>query len=94
MNREKVTQVVKGMIIDRLTEMVEDMSNHDFVENVMDRLENEGVVMDFENEEVQEEITELIGTQVIPLLTKVTEYVIGWFHIKFILLHPNQKLLL
>jgi hypothetical protein len=77
MNREKVTQVVKGMIIDRLTEMMEDMSNHDFVENVMDRLENEGVVMDFENEEVQEEITELIGTQVIPLLTKVTEYVIG-----------------
>ena len=77
MNREKVTQVVKGMIIDRITEMVEDMSNHDFVENVMDRLENEGVVMDFENEEVQEEITELIGTQVIPLLTKVTEYVIG-----------------
>lgn len=77
MNREKVTQVVKGMIIDRITEMVEDMSNHDFVENVMDRLENEGVVMDFENEEVQEEITKLIGTQVIPLLTKVTEYVIG-----------------
>jgi hypothetical protein len=77
MNREKVTQVVKGMIVDRLTEMVEDMSNHDFVENVMDRLENEGVVMDFENEEVQEEITELIGTQVIPLLTKITEYVIG-----------------
>jgi hypothetical protein len=33
--------------------------------------------MDFENEEVQEEITELIGTQVIPLLTKITEYVIG-----------------
>jgi len=65
------------MIIDRITEMVEDMSNHDFVENVMDRLENEGVVMDFENEEVQEEITELIGTQVIPLLTKITEYVIG-----------------
>ena len=77
MNREKVTQVVKGMIVDRLTEMVGDMSNHDFVENVMDRLENEGVVMDFENEEVQEEITELIGTQVIPLLTKITEYVIG-----------------
>ena len=77
MNREKVTQVVKGMIIDRLTEMLEDMSNHDIVEKVMDRLENEGVVMYFENEEVQEEITELIGTQVIPLLTKITEYVIG-----------------
>jgi len=77
MNREKVTQVVKGMIIDRLTEMVEDMSNHDFVENVMDRLENEGVVMDFENEEVQEEITELIGTQVLPLLHKMSEYILG-----------------
>ena len=77
MNREKVTQVVKGMIIDRITEMVEDMSNHDFVENVMDRLENEGVVMDFENEEVQEEITELIGTQVLPLLHKMSEYILG-----------------
>jgi len=77
MNREKVTQVVKGMIVDRLTEMVEDMSNHDFVENVMDRLENEGVVMDFENEEVQEEITELIGTQVLPLLHKMSEYILG-----------------
>ena len=77
MNREKVTQVVKGMIIDRLTEMMEDMSNHDFVENVMDRLENEGVVMDFENEEVQEEITELIGTQVLPLLHKMSEYILG-----------------
>jgi hypothetical protein len=77
MNKEKVTQVVKGMIIDRITEMVEDMSNHDFVENVMDRLENEGVVMDFENEEVQEEITELIGTQVLPLLHKMSEYILG-----------------
>jgi hypothetical protein len=77
MNKEKVTQVVKGMIIDRITEMVEDMSNRDFVENVMDRLENEGVVMDFENEEVQEEITELIGTQVLPLLHKMSEYILG-----------------
>jgi hypothetical protein len=43
----------------------------------MDRLENEGVVMDFENEEVQEEITELIGTQVLPLLHKMSEYILG-----------------
>ncbi len=77
MNREKVTQVVKGMIIDRLTEMMEDMSNHDFVENVMDRLEGEGVVLDYENEEVQEEISDLIGKQVLPLLLKIMEWGIG-----------------
>jgi hypothetical protein len=75
--KEKVTEVVKGMIVDRITEMTEDMSNHDFVENVMDRLEGEGVVLDFENEEVQEEISELIGKQVLPLLLKIMEWGIG-----------------
>jgi hypothetical protein len=75
--KEKVTKVVKGMIVDRITEMTEDMSNHDFVENVMDRLEEEGIVLDFENEEVQEEISELIGNQVVPLLLKIMEWGIG-----------------
>ena len=76
-NQEKVVEVVKGIIIDRTTEMVENMSNHDFVEYVMDRLEEEGVKLDFENEEVQEQISDLIGQQVLPLLLKLMEWGIG-----------------
>jgi len=80
MNKENVTQVtevVNGIIVDQLTQMIEDMSNHDFIEMVMDRLEQEGVKLDFENEEVQEEITRIVGGKVIPLMLKITEYVVG-----------------
>lgn len=76
-NQEKVVEVVKGIIVDRTTEMVENMSNHDFIEYVMDRLEEEGVELDFENEEVQEQISDLIGQQVLPLLLKLMEWGIG-----------------
>lgn len=76
-NQEKVVEVVKGIIVDRTTEMVENMSNHDFIEYVMDRLEEEGVKLDFENEEVQEQISDLIGQQVLPLLLKLMEWGIG-----------------
>jgi hypothetical protein len=77
MNKEKVTEVIKGIIVDRTTQLIEDMSNHDFVELVMDRLEEEGVEMDFENENVQEEISNLIGQQILPLLLKLMEWGIG-----------------
>ena len=76
-NQEKVVGVVKGIIVDRTTEMVENMSNHDFIEYVMDRLEEEGVELDFENEEVQEQISDLVGQQVLPLLLKIMEWGIG-----------------
>ena len=77
MNKEKVTEVIKGIIIDRTTQLIEDMSNHDFIEQVMDRLEEEGVEMDFENEEVVEEITDLVGEEILPLLFKLMEWGIG-----------------
>ena len=76
-NQEKVKGVVKGIIVDRLTQLTEDMSNHDFVEFVMDRLEEDGIVLDFEDEKVQEEITDIIGTQVLPLFLKMMEWSIG-----------------
>ena len=43
--KEKVWEVINGVIIDRVTEMIEDMSNRDFVENIMDRLQNEGELL-------------------------------------------------
>jgi len=76
-NVTQVTEVVNGIIVDQLTQMMEDMSNRDFIEMIMDRLESEGVELDFENEEVQEEITEIVGSKVLPLMLKMTEYVVG-----------------
>lgn len=76
-NKHKVTEVIKGIMVDRLSQLTEDMSNRDFIEFVMDRLEEEGVELDFENEEVQEEITDLVGKEVLPLLFKILEWGIG-----------------
>lgn len=77
MDKLKVTEVIKGIIIDRTTQLIEDMSNHDFIEYVMDRLEEEGVKMDFDNENVQEEIHDLVGKEIVPLLFKLMEWGIG-----------------
>ena len=76
-NKHKVTEVIKGIMVDRLSQLTEDMSNRDFIEFVMDRLEEEGVELDFEDEEVQEEITDLVGKEVLPLLFKILEWGIG-----------------
>ena len=76
MNEEKVLEVVNGIIIDRLNELVENMSNHDFVEYVMDRLEQEGVDVDTENDDVVQKIKYVIGDRIFPLLHKLTEYLI------------------
>jgi hypothetical protein len=77
MNKEKVTEVVNEIIIDRITQLIEDMSNHDFIEFVMDRLEQEGVKIDPENEEGIEEVTEVVGNRILPLLHKMNEYLLG-----------------
>ena len=77
MNQKLVTEVIKGIIIDRTTQLVEDMSNQDFIEQVMDKLQEQEFELDFDNEEVQEEITDHVGKQVLPLLLKLMEWGIG-----------------
>lgn len=76
MNEQKVTQVVNDIILDRITQLVEDMSNQDFIEFVMDRLEQEGVKIDTENDDVVEKIKYVVGGRVIPLLHKLSEFVV------------------
>jgi len=61
----------------RSTEGEEEVIHHDFIEQVMDRLQEEGVELDFDNEEVQEQISDLVGQQVLPLLLKLMEWGIG-----------------
>lgn len=77
MTQELVTKVIKGIIIDRTTQLIEDMSNQDFIEQVMDKLHEQEFELDFDNEEVQEEITDLVGKEVLPLLRKLMEWGIG-----------------
>ena len=77
MTEELVTKVIKGIIVDRTTQLIEDMSNQDFIEQVMDKLQEQEFELDFDSEEVQEEITDLVGKQVLPLLLKVMEWGIG-----------------
>ncbi len=74
MNKEKVLEVVNGIVVDRLTQLIEDMSNHDFIEFVMDRLEEEGINIESDDENSVEEITNIVGTRVLPLLLKVCEW--------------------
>lgn len=75
MNKEKVLEVVNGIIIDQTTQMIEDMSSNEFVEMITDKLSDEGV--EIETEEDEEELRDLIGSRVLPLLHKIMEWGIG-----------------
>jgi hypothetical protein len=75
MNKEKVLEVVNGVLVDHLTQLIEDMSSNEFVEMITDKLSEEGVVI--ETEEDEEELKDLIGSRVLPLLHKVLEWGIG-----------------
>lgn len=76
-DQQKVTEVVNDIILDRITQLIEDMSNHDFIEFVMDRLEEKGIKIESEDEDSVEEITDIVGGRVLPLLHKMSEYLIG-----------------
>jgi hypothetical protein len=76
MNKEQVLEVVNEVIVDRLTQLMEEMSNQEFVEMITDIIQDRtGKVI--EDEEEIEEITNIIGSRVLPLLHKVCEWGIG-----------------
>lgn len=77
MNKENVTKIVNEVILDKITQMIESMSNQDFTEYIMDKLEQEGINVDTDNEEVVDEIHEIIGDRMTPLIVKMTEYLCG-----------------
>jgi hypothetical protein len=76
MNKEQVLEVVNEVIVDRLTQLIEDMSNDEFVEMITDIVQDRtGSVIQDEDE--LEEIRDVIGSRVVPLLHKVCEWGIG-----------------
>ena len=79
MTNDQVTQVqkvVSDFMLDRITEMIEDMSSNDFIERVMTTLEEEGIKLDFDDEELFEEVKDIVGDKVIPLIMRVSELVL------------------
>jgi hypothetical protein len=77
MNKEKVTQVVTDVINDKITQLIEEMSTNEFVDMIKDKLVENGIEFDDNNEEESEEIFEIVGSRVVPLLHKMSEYIIG-----------------
>jgi hypothetical protein len=74
MDKEKVLGVVNEVIVDKLTQLIEEMSTNEFVDMIKDKLVENGIEFDEDNEEV---IFEIVGTRVLPLLLKVCEWGIG-----------------
>jgi 23S rRNA U2552 (ribose-2'-O)-methylase RlmE/FtsJ len=76
MNKEKVLEIVNDVINERLSQMIEEMSTNEFVDMIGDMVKDQTGFDVFEEDKV-EELSELIGSRVVPLLHKVSEYVIG-----------------
>jgi len=73
MNKEKMLEIVNDVINQKLENLMEEISTNEFMEMITD------MYVDQTGEEIEDtdEVQEVIGERVIPLLTKVTEYVIG-----------------
>jgi uncharacterized protein (DUF2267 family) len=78
---EKMLEIVNDVINDRLTQLIEEMSTNEFVEMIGDMYKDqtgkdvdEGEDEDFDQ---QEFVSEIVGSRVVPLLHKISEYVIG-----------------
>jgi hypothetical protein len=80
---EKVLEIVNGVITDRLTQLIEEMSDNEFVEMIGDMYFDqtgkniEDDTDDDEDFDKDEYLGEIIGSRVLPLLHKICEYGIG-----------------
>ena len=84
MNKEeKVLEIVNSVITDRLTQLIEEMSDNEFVEMIGDMYFDqtgkniEDDTDDDEDFDRDEYLNEIIGSRVLPLLHKICEYGIG-----------------
>lgn len=75
--KEQVKKLVGDFVIDQITQMTEEMSSQDFLERVFDMIEREGIKVDLDNPETQNQIKSILGNKVVPLMIKMTEYIIG-----------------
>lgn len=72
----QVQKVVSDFVIHQITDMIEDMSSHDFIERVMNMIEEEGIKLDFDSMDTFEEVKDIVGEKVIPLMIEMTEFIL------------------
>ena len=79
MVNEKMKSIITDKVTSKLTQMLEELSTNDFTDEVIDTYFKEtGVNLEDELDEetnVRDEVGELIGEQVYPLLQVITEYI-------------------
>ena len=73
---KKVLSVIDVIISNKLTDLVESMSDNEFIDEISDKVFEE-VGYDVNEKDEVEELTELVGSRVLPLLHKLLEYGIG-----------------
>ena len=79
--KEKVLEIVNDVITEKITGLVEEMSTNEFVEMIGDMyFDKTGKNLEDDTDDEfdkDEYLNEIIGSRVIPLLHKLTEYMIG-----------------
>lgn len=76
-SKEKVLEIVNEVINQRLENLIEEMSTNEFVEMITDMYVDRTEDLEKMYFEYEEEIRDIIGERVFPLVIKIQEYVIG-----------------
>lgn len=80
MNQEVMKSVITDTILEKMTQVIEEMSTNEFVDMIIDTYYKE-TVLNLEDEfdedtDVREVVVEMIGDKVFPLLTTIQNYVL------------------
>jgi len=74
MNTEKMKSIIMDEVIEKITQVVEEMSTNDFIEKVQDKYYTEtGMEIDEDEEDI---VHSMIGDKVLPLYHKLSEYIV------------------
>lgn len=80
MNQEVMKSIITDTILEKMTQVIDEMSTNEFVDMIMDTYyEETGVNLEDEFDEhtdVREVVGEMIGDKVFPLLTTIQNYVL------------------
>ena len=68
-------EIVNDVIIDKLSQLTEEMSSNEFLEMIIDKLHEVGIKV--ETDEDEEQIRDIIGSRILPLVFKICEWGIG-----------------
>ena len=74
--KEKVQSIIDELIMDKITNLMECMSDDEFIEEISGRVYEE-INYDVNEKDEVEELTELVGNRVLPLLNKLLSSIVG-----------------